>query len=492
VYRLNEAHSSRSLVANAAWSLVGHVLPLSVAIVSVPMLIHALGNERFGILTLCWVVAGYFNVLDLGLGRSLILAFSRLDKSRDRDEVSKIFWAGSALLGGIGILTGGALYLGADKLPELLGVSSNLQAEASGAFRLVAFSLPATLLLPGLAAMPVAWQHQKALTLIRVPSGILSHLIPIIMLHWTNDLRQLLFANLILRIVILLAQSGLCWYVSNLGRVDSIRGAVRSLISDGSWMMLTNILAPLLMSMDRFVLSHTSGPSWLATYAPPLDLATKAWTLAGVGLAVMFPAMGHFLATNRKVANELYDNLLRIIVLWSPAVLLTMAGIGRFAIHYWIGAEYSRSGGILLAVFCIGIYWGLPGGISFSGVQASGHSKRAATIHLFEFPIYLGLLWVAANYGGIFGIAIVWSLRHACDSLAMYLVARRSGLEAAFSGTLVRRMLAGSSLLVVIAVLHAYSSWAGLAFALATCAIWLVFGWKSDPSTANSIKAKFL
>lgn len=488
---MTRLHTNRSLVLNAAWSLAGHVIPLSVAIISVPLLIHALGNEKFGILTLCWVVAGYFNILDLGLGRSLILAFSRLDKEKDRDAVSRTFWAGSSLLGGIGILTGSALYLASSTLPALLGVSVDLRDEAAGAFQLVALSLPATLLLPGLSAMPIAWQHQKSLSLIRIPSGILSHLVPIIMLPWTTDLRHLLLANLVLRICILCAHAALCWHLAHVGKATDVKTSIGSLLADGSWMMLTNIFAPLLMSMDRFVLSHTSGPSLLASYAPPLDLATKAWTLAGVGLAVMFPAMGHFLSSSKEDANRLYRNTLRILIIWTPPLLMCMAGVGRVAIEYWIGAEYSRTGGILMAIFSLGIFWALPGGVAFSAVQASGNSQRAAIIHLVEFPVYLLLLWAAASLSGVFGIACLWSLRHAMDTLLMYHSARQlSGLEAKRVRSLLSIAACASILLIAITLMHAESKWHGLIFSLFFGVLWGILAWKYDSATAQIIKDK--
>ena len=58
-------------MANSVWNLVGLGLPLLVALVSIPILIRGLGTDRFGILTLAWVVIGYFSLFDLGLGRAV-------------------------------------------------------------------------------------------------------------------------------------------------------------------------------------------------------------------------------------------------------------------------------------------------------------------------------------------------------------------------------------------------------------------------------------
>ncbi|MBV8232788.1 MAG: oligosaccharide flippase family protein, partial [Planctomycetaceae bacterium] len=61
----------RLLGRNAIWNLLSQVAPLAVAVVTMPVLIRGLGTDRFGVLTLAWMVLGYFSLLDLGLGRAL-------------------------------------------------------------------------------------------------------------------------------------------------------------------------------------------------------------------------------------------------------------------------------------------------------------------------------------------------------------------------------------------------------------------------------------
>ena len=57
-----------ALYTSAAWSLLGNVLPMVAALAAVPFLLHYLGQERLGVLSLVWVVIGYFSFLDMGLG----------------------------------------------------------------------------------------------------------------------------------------------------------------------------------------------------------------------------------------------------------------------------------------------------------------------------------------------------------------------------------------------------------------------------------------
>jgi O-antigen/teichoic acid export membrane protein len=62
---------SGGLIArNTLLNLIGLAAPLLVAILTIPYVVHGLGTDRFGLLSLAWVVLGYFTIFDLGLGRA--------------------------------------------------------------------------------------------------------------------------------------------------------------------------------------------------------------------------------------------------------------------------------------------------------------------------------------------------------------------------------------------------------------------------------------
>ena len=68
---LSKIYSGSRVAKNTIYNLLGYGLPLIIAVVLIPPLIKGLGEERFGILNLAWVVIGYFSFLDFGIGRAL-------------------------------------------------------------------------------------------------------------------------------------------------------------------------------------------------------------------------------------------------------------------------------------------------------------------------------------------------------------------------------------------------------------------------------------
>ena len=84
--------SGKLLAKNTLWNLVGQGVPLITAVFAIPFLIKGLGIERFGVLTLAWMVIGYFSLFDLGLGRALTQLVSAKLGAGDEAQIPRIVW----------------------------------------------------------------------------------------------------------------------------------------------------------------------------------------------------------------------------------------------------------------------------------------------------------------------------------------------------------------------------------------------------------------
>ncbi|MCZ7592513.1 MAG: oligosaccharide flippase family protein [Kiritimatiellae bacterium] len=72
------------MAKNTVWNLVGMCAPMAVALFAIPLLIKGLGTERFGLLSLVWMLVGYFGVFDLGLGQALTKFIAEKNSARRR------------------------------------------------------------------------------------------------------------------------------------------------------------------------------------------------------------------------------------------------------------------------------------------------------------------------------------------------------------------------------------------------------------------------
>ena len=82
------------LLRNSIWNLTGLALPTLVALATVPILIHYLGLEGFGVITLIGSVVGYFGVLDLNLTAGSIKYLAQFHAQQEEVKFSETFWFG--------------------------------------------------------------------------------------------------------------------------------------------------------------------------------------------------------------------------------------------------------------------------------------------------------------------------------------------------------------------------------------------------------------
>jgi len=97
------------LARNTLLNFIGQVVPLLVGVGTIPFIVRGLGTERFGLLSLAWVVLGYFAVFDLGLGRATTKFVAEALGRGEDEEIPSIVWTAVTVQSVLGIV--GALVL---------------------------------------------------------------------------------------------------------------------------------------------------------------------------------------------------------------------------------------------------------------------------------------------------------------------------------------------------------------------------------------------
>lgn len=133
--------SGRLLARNTVWNLVGNGVPMVVAVFCIPILVSALGKDRFGVLALAWTVLGYASLFDLGLGRAVTQLVSKKLASREESHVPRLAWTFMLLILLLGCVGGSVTLLASPWLVhQLLKIPEALQTETFRGFYLRATS----------------------------------------------------------------------------------------------------------------------------------------------------------------------------------------------------------------------------------------------------------------------------------------------------------------------------------------------------------------
>jgi O-antigen/teichoic acid export membrane protein len=83
---------------------------IAVAFVTIPIYLHHVGEARYGVISIVWVLLGLFGFLDLGLSRAVTNALAKL-RTAPQAHRARVLLTTFALNLGIGLIGGLVLYI---------------------------------------------------------------------------------------------------------------------------------------------------------------------------------------------------------------------------------------------------------------------------------------------------------------------------------------------------------------------------------------------
>ncbi len=420
--------SGRLLARNAVWNLLGNGAPMIVAVACIPILIRGLGEARFGVLTLAWALIGYASLFDLGLGRALTQLVAKKLGAGEEREIPSLAWTSLLLMLLLGLAGTAAVLLISPWLAGRgLNVPGPLRNEALQSFRLLGLSIPFVITTAGLRGLLEAHQRFGLINALRVPMGVFTFAGPLLVLPFSKSVVPVVATLVVGRIVAWAAHLLLCLQVlPELRRsIAWQRSAVGPLLSFGGWMTVTNVVSPLLVTLDRFLIGAQASMTAVAYYATPFEIVTKFLLFPSALMGVMFPAFSASFAHNGERTAVLFGRSVKSLFLVLFPVMLCTVALAQNGLKLWLGPEFALQSFRVLQWLAVGVFINSLAQVPFAFLQGVGRPDLTATLHLIELPLYLGLLWLLISTRGIEGAAIAWTARVTVDALFLFGLARR-------------------------------------------------------------------
>jgi len=471
----------RLLARNSVLNLAGQGLPMIVAIIAIPYLIEGLGLGRYGVLTLIWMVIGYFGLFDFGLGRALTRVLAeRLAEGRE-EQIPVVAWTA---LGGMVLLgTAGALLVAAITpwlVTRALSIPVEMQQEALWSFYLLAASLPVVISMVSMQGMLEAKQRFGTMNAIRTPISILTYLAPLAILPFSSSLVPVVLVSLAGRVIGWLVFFAACLrvYPGLLGGFGFSLDAIRPLLRIGGWMTVTNIVSPLMTYLDRFLIGALLSVTAVAYYVTPYEIITKLWLVPTALSGVFFPAFAASYVRDRAYTAYLFGRAISVLLVLLLPVSIALTVLAEDGFTAWLGAEFAAQSAPVFQWLAIGVFVNCIAQMPFLLLQSVGRPDLTARVHLVELPLYLVLLWWALINYGILGAAFAWTVRIVVDTGVMMALCRRILPESRRAVNRSGAALAASVTLMGLASLATSPQGKGIALGLSLLALvigtWMV------------------
>lgn len=479
VINLQGLVSGRTLAKNTILNLIGMMVPMVVGLVAIPILIKHLGTDRFGIITIVWMLIGYFSLFDMGLGRALTQLVSEKLGKNELEDIPAIFWTSLAIMLVFAIV--GSLCIGLVVSPLIHGILKvpiALQSETVTALHIMVFSIPFVILSAALVGFLTAYHRFDIINAIRIPMGIFNFVAPLIVLLFTRSLVFIILSLVVLRIVLFLIQLYCCLHIAPGLRTKLLfkRSIIKPLLKFGGWMTVSNIVSPLMMYFDRFFIGSILSVTAVAYYTTPYELITKLLVIPGALISVLFPSFASIYSHDVAHATRLLGRTINYLLICLFPIVLIIVTFASSGLSLWLGDTFASNSYRVLQWLAIGVFLNSLAQVPFAFLQGIGKPEITSKLHLMELGLYLPLLWYLVSWKGIEGAAIAWCIRVAIDTLCLFMISHRFyrplvalplstiicifvAIPASFILMLVSNRYEALTLLIIMLLIFMFTSW---------------------------------
>jgi O-antigen/teichoic acid export membrane protein len=404
-------------------NLAGALIPILLGIVVVPLYLHAIGVARYGVLSLVWLVVGYFGLFDLGLARATAYHIARLHTAGSAER-GQVFMTAAALNVLVGLAGAAVLFA---FLPVLLRdafhIPAPLLGELAGSRFWIAASVPLATLNGVLLGALEGRQRFDLLNLSTGSTAFLLQLVPlaIAFVHGPS-LAWLLPSVVLARAVASLGTLGGVLYALpfTAKAVGVSRAHIGQLLRYGGWITVSSLAGNLLVALDRLLIGTSLGVVAVSFYTVPYNLVTRASILPSAVSTSLFPRLSRH--EGEDAASLAARGVVTLAAIFTPLVVLGLLALPLF-MQLWLGRDFARHATPVALILLAGIWINGLAFVPFSHLQAGNRASRSAWLHVVELPLFLALLWFGLREFGLLGAAIAWTIRAAADAVMSFWLA---------------------------------------------------------------------
>ncbi len=393
---------------NAFANLAGALLPSVVYLWSVPLTLHYLGDQGYGIFALLTSVVGYFAVMDLNVTSGALKYVAQHHAREELTQVDEVISLGLAFCAVVGLAGMSLLLLLAPWFVEdAVGVPPGLRADTTLALRFAGVGFLFSQIQGFLQGVPQALQRYDVSSGVESAFGVAVPLITVALLATGHGLATVMLA----RALLTLLNAGVLWVtVRRLLPSFSLRRASRLVAGRMAGFVGYSYLARLAsvsyQEGDKLLLGVLSGPAAVALYAVPLALVQRMFSLTYRLGAVTMPAASALGALGRSAEiRQMALVAARYTLFLNASAVLVLIVFSLPLLSLWLGAERAGSIGPLLTLLLLGAVCNSMTNVPSLVNDGLGHPRLTGRFAIAHAVLGLAVGAVAISRWGAMGAA---------------------------------------------------------------------------------------
>ena len=413
------------LARNAFANLLGAAVPAAVALATVPLIVHGLGDAGYGVYALITAIVGYFAIIDINVTAGSVkhIAAHWAEGVHDQDEVKaahhhgppgandgigQTITFGLLVYIALGLAGGIAVEACAPWLVrDVFSVPVALRDAATAALQLAAVGFLIGQLQSYLDSVPQSLMRYDRSARLNVLFGSVVPIATVLVLMLGGDLYHVI----LLRVIASAAHCVLLWrtirrLLPALRLQWPARKLQRSLLHFSAYACLSRFAAMSYAYADKLMIGALVGVAGLAVYAVAATLANRLLGLTGRLASVLFPAASALAASDELPRlGKVYLKASRYMTFINGAMLLLIAVFAEPILRYWMSPDFAHRGATVLAVMALSQFIDALTSLPSLVNDGMGHPAVSGSFALGRALLGLATVYAGVTLDGIDGAA---------------------------------------------------------------------------------------
>lgn len=402
--------------------------PMIAAFFSIPILIKSMGVDKFGILTLIWIITGQTGFLDLGLSKTLAYFISKSLGSNDSKEIPYYVSSAIAIILLVTLLVSlSSFFLSESIVSAFFNIPSSLYNDTLLSVKIMSFIVPLLVLYALFKSVLAGYKDFPLINSIELPVSITNYILPVLIFGLYGTISSVVISLLIVR---MLACTAYLYLINKKVRLSVSfvvinKKFLSNIFSYSGWISLGSIIAPLSTLAERLFLSSILPIRQIAYFNTPSDLSGRLLIFSNSINQVMFSEFSFNNKLNVEKSKKQYNKTLLLIISIFTPIILTVLFTSQWLLSVWINPEFAANSYFILQILLIRILFHSISTTSVQLLQAYGYVKQTFLISSISFIIFFPLFMIVSLNSSIIGAAFMLLLKTLVESIYYFFYVRK-------------------------------------------------------------------
>ncbi len=395
---------------NIFFSSLGVTVPAFIFLVTTPLIINNFGIERFGYISLFWVLLSVSSILDLGVSRALT---NFVAKNLDKKEELETIWSIILLLIIFSFVLFFLLYY---LFKYILAIShhipENLIDELVQAYIYILLAMPTVIIYSALRGVFEGEANFKLSSFTKVLMGLLM-VLPLAFV--SKESATLLFAA---QVTLFARTVGLIFLFYNYlqkykPKIVHFNFKAIEILKFGARVSVSTISSSALVYSDRFIASLILSPKDFGVYSLCAELVMRFLFIPGAISNVSFQSFSNIIQPEK--VRQVIVKCIKLLTISMIPVCLILVFYGSDLLYIWASVIVPENLHYIFAILSLGLLFNSFGHLPYAYLQATGDVSFTAKLHFIELIIFLPLMYFMCLKFGVLGLLITWLARVTSD-----------------------------------------------------------------------------